>query len=771
MVEEHRNHHGKYFHTLIITSILLVTLCITTNEAFAMGQPPSTCPNRYDGPITSFIINNGSQTFDAIANPGVTFNVNSPSGYSVTFVIHTPSTSSQGNSNPGTTWYRTTAPGFANGVCVNGVGPNQNVTISGGYSHPGNFGPAGSQSVEFSTASTPYATVTYHVNWVAVPTAPANLSAKGFIPSQINLHWDAAYGYGSAITNYKIYRSTGSGTETLLTTVGNVLSYNDTQVTNGITYFYRVTAVNSVGEGPVSNEASASPASPNATPPQPPTGLTATAVSSYQINLSWQAPSNTGGADLMGYKIERSNDGGSTWNNIISNTGNSATTYSDTGLQPVTSYTYRVSAVNYAGTSSPSNTATATTLTVLVGEWKFEGNTLDTSGYGNNGVNNGATFVQGKIGQALSFDGVSNVVSVPNSPSLNFGTSGSFTISTWMKSTQSGFGVIVDDRRNNDGVYAGYSIEDNSGTLTARIRDNSAHDVAVVATKNVNDGIFHHIVFVIDRSTQTEKIYLDNTLQATASISNVGDTNTLYFLTFGGDTSPNTLVNFFSGTIDQIRIYSKALSQQEIQTLFNEGSSSTQTVPSAPQPPTGLTATAMSSSQINLSWTAPANNGGSAITGYKIERSTDSGTTWSTVQSNTASTSTTYSDTGLTASTTYMYRISAINSVGTSSPSNTASATTSGTSTTQVTISIKSVNLSGNPITGMSTVIRYTNGTTISESFTPVSFTVKSGTTYVVHVRNYQTNVFNHWMDGSTNSYYTITPTQNVVLTAYYSTS
>ncbi|TLX83697.1 MAG: fibronectin type III domain-containing protein, partial [Thaumarchaeota archaeon] len=89
---------------------------------------------------------------------------------------------------------------------------------------------------------------------------------------------------------------------------------------------------------------------------------------------------------------------------------------------------------------------------------------------------------------------------------------------------------------------------------------------------------------------------------------------------------------------------------------------------------------------------------------------------------------------------------------------------------TPVTITVKSVDLSGNPITGMSTVIRYTNGTTISESFTPVSFTVKSGTTYVVHVRNYQITVFNHWMDGSTNSYYTITPTQNVILTAYYST-
>src|SRR4029077_13056792 len=102
----------------------------------------------------------------------------------------------------------------------------------------------------------------------------------------------------------------------------------------------------------------------------------------------------------------------------------------------------------------------------------------------------------------------------------------------------------------------------------------------------------------------------------------------------------------------------------------------------APGSPTGLTATSVSTSQINLSWVAPVNNGGSAITGYKIERSTDSGTTWSTIVANTASTSTTYSNTGLNPSTSYTYRVSAINSVGTSPPSNTASATTSGTTIT-----------------------------------------------------------------------------------------
>ena len=218
------------------------------------------------------------------------------------------------------------------------------------------------------------------------------------------------------------------------------------------------------------------------------------------------------------------------------------------------------------------STAVATSGSGLVAEWKFEGNTFDTSGTGNNG--DGTTYVPGKIGQAISFNGINNVVVVPNSPTLNFGSTGSFTISTWMKSTQSGFGVIVDDRRNNDGVYAGYSIEDSSGTLIARIRDNSGHDVPVVATSNVNNGVFHHIVFTVDRSTQTEKLYLDNTLQATASISNVGDTNSPYFLTFGGDTPPNTLVNFYSGIIDQVRIYGRSLSTSEIQNLFTETRSS-----------------------------------------------------------------------------------------------------------------------------------------------------------------------------------------------------
>ena len=191
-------------------------------------------------------------------------------------------------------------------------------------------------------------------------------------------------------------------------------------------------------------------------------------------------------------------------------------------------------------------------------------------------------------------------------------------------------------------------------------------------------------------------------------------------------------------------------------------------LPTAPSAPTGLTATTASSSQINLSWTAPSNNGGSAVTGYKVDRSNNGGSTWSTVASNTGSIGTTYSSTGLTANATYTFRVSAINVVGTSSPSNIASAKTSATSTgSTVTITVKTVGLSGNTITGLWTTL-ISGGSTIKSGYTTKTYSVTAGHTYTVTVANYQKDVFDHWSNGNTNSHLVITPTQSVTLTAYY---
>ena len=99
----------------------------------------------------------------------------------------------------------------------------------------------------------------------------------------------------------------------------------------------------------------------------------------------------------------------------------------------------------------------------------------------------------------------------------------------------------------------------------------------------------------------------------------------------------------------------------------------------APDAPTSLTATASGSTTINLSWTAPASTGGSAITGYKIEISSDGGSSWTDLVANTASTTTTYEHTGLAASTTRHYRVSAINSIGTGTTASDVASATTGT--------------------------------------------------------------------------------------------
>ena len=132
-----------------------------------------------------------------------------------------------------------------------------------------------------------------------------------------------------------------------------------------------------------------------------------------------------------------------------------------------------------------------------------------------------------------------------------------------------------------------------------------------------------------------------------------------------------------------------ALRTPDIRTAWNDSSvlvifavkgttATTTTANTAPGAPTGLAATANGQSRIDLAWTAPANTGGSAITGYKIEVSPDgSSSSWTDLVANTESTATTYTHTGLNAATTRHYRVSAINAGGsTSVASNIDDATT-----------------------------------------------------------------------------------------------
>ena len=184
------------------------------------------------------------------------------------------------------------------------------------------------------------------------PSAPRSLQATGG-DAQVQLDWIApASDGGSPITNYRIYRGTTPGGEVFLDEIGNVLTYLDSGVTNGQIYYHKVSAVNALGESPLSNEASATPGRP----PGPPLGLVA-GPGNQQVALNWTAPTDDGGAPITGYAIYRgTTSGGATPLTTIGNLLN----YVDISVTNGVKYYYQVAAVNSYGEGSRSNEANAT---------------------------------------------------------------------------------------------------------------------------------------------------------------------------------------------------------------------------------------------------------------------------------------------------------------------------------------------------------------------------------------------------------------------------
>ena len=159
----------------------------------------------------------------------------------------------------------------------------------------------------------------------------------------------------------------------------------------------------------------------------------------------------------------------------------------------------------------------------------------------------------------------------------------------------------------------------------------------------------------------------------------------------------------------------------------------------APGAPTGLSATARGSDEINLSWTAPDS---SDITGYKIESSSDAGSNWSDLVADTGNTNTAYQHAGLSPGDTRHYRVSAINSVGTSAPSNTANATTATvTDTTAPTVtSITRQDPTSSPTNSDTLTWRVTFSETV-ESVDPADFVI-TGTTATLTITAVTNSVY-----------------------------
>ena len=489
---------------------------------------------------------------------------------------------------------------------------------------------------------------------VVAPGAPTGLTATADGQTEIDLSWTAPSDNGGAsITGYKIEVSTnGTGWSVLVANTSSTgASYSHTGLTAGTTRHYRVSAINSAGTGPASSSDSATTEAAPATKPGAPTGLTATADGQTEIDLSWTAPSNDGGASITGYKIEVSTNG-SNWSDLVANTRSTGASYSHTGLTAGSTRHYRVSAINSAGTGPASDTDSATT--------EEESNSAPTA--------------VGTIPDQVITQGTELTVDV--SPYFSDPDDDALSYSIW--SPQLFNAESVSGSTATLLLTSLFFCDPTTVTITAQ------DPGGLEATQDFTLRRFNNLPVALSGTFPSQTIDIEETVPLYMgnwfSDPDICD-STLKYSAESSDTGKATV----STSGNTVSVMGEAAGSVTITVVAEDGEGLTATLniqvtvaaaaATKPGAPTGLTATADGQTEIDLSWTAPSDDGGASITGYKIEVSTNS-SSWSDLVANTRSTGASYSHTGLTAGTTRHYRVSAINSEGTGQASNTDSATT-----------------------------------------------------------------------------------------------
>ncbi len=403
------------------------------------------------------------------------------------------------------------------------------------------------------------------------PSVPQNLTATAISSSQVNLSWTASTD-NVAVTSYKVYSSgvlLGS-----VTAAGGTV----TGLSPATTYTYTVSACDAAGNcSGVSNSATVrTPNTLDSQPPTVPTGVTATATGSTTVNVQWQASTDDTG--VTSYRVYRGAA-------LVATTGN-VLSYQDSGLNPSSTYTYRVAACDAAANcSAQSNAANATTSAVFTSATPV--------------VFSGSSSFQtsGSLVNILITKIVNNSTTI---------TSGSLRLELWALDKPYSFG----------GGSTGYR--------TASIRTNQ---ISGGSDQLLPNGSFNNL-----------NLNLSYTPPGLPS-----DNNFALLLLEYNPTSCNTSDNFC--TIDYLNYH-------EI---------------SPPTVPQSLSASPTSSSTINLSWLASTDNVG--VVAYKVYRG-------GVVVANLGNV-TGHTDTGLAANTGYSYTVSACDAAGNcSAQSDPASATT-----------------------------------------------------------------------------------------------
>ena len=525
------------------------------------------------------------------------------------------------------------------------------------------------------------------------PDAPTGLTATAISTTRIDLGWtDVA----TTEAGYEVERSTTGigGSYTLLVALpAGSTSYSNTSLSPATECCYRVRAVNAGGGSGYAGPTCATTLTP--VPPADPTNLVATASSFSQVHLAWTDVATT----ETGYEVERSTTGIGGSYSLVTTLGADAVTYDDLNRSAVTEYCYRVRAINAAGSSGYAGPACATT----------PGSALDFGSAATTYVTFGdpaaLDLAQFTVECWFRRDGVGTATTTGGSgiaDAIPLVTHGAQEADGDTRDMNFFLGI-----RNTGGVLCADFEEGPGGTGPLGLNH------PVLGVTPVGSG-WHHAAATYDGTTW--RLYLDGNLETALAVGQPVRSNSIQLAALATSLNSTGGTNgFFDGVLDEVRVWSVVRTQAEIQSTANtqittlttglaarwgldegqgtavNGSAGTTvngTITGAnftwtggapfnlsftpPDAPTGLTATAVTSSQITLAWSDVATN----EAGYEIERSTTGiGGTYTpliTVPANT----TIYANGGLSASTEYCYRVRAVNGSGVSAYAGPMCATT-----------------------------------------------------------------------------------------------
>ncbi|HUB86942.1 MAG TPA: protein kinase [Verrucomicrobiae bacterium] len=211
----------------------------------------------------------------------------------------------------------------------------------------------------------------------------------------------------------------------------------------------------------------------------------------------------------------------------------------------------------------------------LVALWSGEGDGTDSVG-GNNAILTDISFVDGEVGQAFSFNGTTSCIRIPASPSLDIGLGDGFTIMAWIKpSDVEGLHPLFLWLDNgiwwdNTQLWIGARPDEN-GIIRVNVPNGTTWLISQEGV--LKSGVFQHIAMTYDKASGMSMLYVNGVVVAQRQLNRQVDANTKgdLWLSHRDDRPGNTTTGrMFSGLMDEIALYNRALSQEEIQEICKE---------------------------------------------------------------------------------------------------------------------------------------------------------------------------------------------------------